>query len=80
MSATAIPALALCPGDDLIPVATAFERITGTRPHPTTVVRWSKRGTAGIVLPTLLVRGRRMTSMEAAYGWIEATTAARDAR
>ncbi len=80
MSAAAIPTLAICPGDDLVPVATAFERITGQRPHGTTVVRWSKRGTGGIILPTLMVSGRRMTTMEAAYAWIEATTQARNAR
>lgn len=35
------------------------------QPHVSTVVRWSRRGLKGITLETILVGGRRFTSVEA---------------
>ena len=80
MSATAIPTLDICPGDELLPVPVIFERITGSRPHPTTVVRWCKRGVSGVVLPSLIANGRRCSTMEAGHAWLIATTQARNSR
>jgi hypothetical protein len=35
------------------------------RPHLSTLIRWSKRGVRGVRLETLVVGGRRFTSVEA---------------
>lgn len=67
-------------GDDFHPVPSAFEEITGHRPHPTTCCRWAKKGAAGIILPTQFVAGRRMTTLAAAAAWLRAVTAKRNAR
>lgn len=65
-------------GDRMYPVAAAVERLTGQRPHPTTVCRWCHKGSAGIVLPSLIVSGRRMTSLEAVGEWLHDVTDARN--
>jgi hypothetical protein len=35
------------------------------RPHPSTIFRWCMRGSKGIKLETVVVGGRRFTSLEA---------------
>ncbi len=80
MSATSTAPLAIEPGARLEPVATIFERITGSRPHPTTIVRWCGKGIQGIKLPSLIVQGRRMSAESTCHQWIEVTTDARAAR
>lgn len=80
MSATASATLAIEPGAKLEPVANIFERLTGSRPHPTSIVRWCGKGIQGIPLPSLIVQGRRMSAESTCHQWIEATTAARAAR
>jgi len=71
--------LQIAPGDKLFPVATAFEERTGNRPHPTTTCRLCRKGSAGILLPSLIVNGRRMTSLEALDQWLRDVTAIRNA-
>lgn len=79
MSATLSASLEIAEGDQLYPVAKAVERLTGTRPHPTTVCRWCRKGASGIPLPSLIVSGRRMTSLEALEQWLRDVTEARNA-
>ncbi|GAB5402834.1 MAG: hypothetical protein Aurels2KO_10650 [Aureliella sp.] len=62
-----------------MPIAEAFVRVTGTRPHPSTCWRWYRRGIKGIKLDTWIVCGKRMTTTEAARRFVEETTAATDA-
>jgi len=71
--------LRITPGDKLFPVATAFEERTGNRPHPTTTCRLCRKGSAGILLPSLICNGRRMTSLEALDQWLRDVTVIRDA-
>lgn len=79
MSAT-LPRLEIAPGDQLSPVAKVAERLTGQRPHPTTVCRWVRKGSAGVVLPSVIVAGKRMTSPEAFGAWIREVTDRRNAQ
>ncbi|MCA9235682.1 MAG: DUF1580 domain-containing protein [Planctomycetales bacterium] len=58
-----------------MPVASAVERVTGNRPHPATLFRWRQGGRHGVRLETLLVGGRRQTSVEAVRRFIQQTTA-----
>ena len=46
------------------------------RPHVSTIWRWHMRGIRGVKLESVLVGGRRMTSMEAVERFIVATTEA----
>ena len=50
-----------------------------TRPHPSTIWRWYKRGVRGVKLETAVLGGRRVTSKEAIQRFVDATTAAHDA-
>ena len=70
--------LKITPGDPLLPVAKAAEEVSGTRPHPTTVCRWCRKGASGIQLPSLIVNGRRMTSLEAYGQWLRDVTSRRN--
>ncbi len=47
-----------------------------TRPHIATCWRWIQRGVRGVKLETVLIGGKRFTSVEAITRFIEATTAA----
>lgn len=58
-----------------ISVPDAIERVTGSRPHPTTCWRWATKGRGGIVLRTIVVGGRRMTTEAWVRDWIEQRTA-----
>ncbi len=78
MSATLSNNLLITVGDKLYPVAKAAEMNTGTRPHPTTVCRWCRKGASGIPLPSLIVSGRRMTSLEAHAQWLRDVTERRN--
>ena len=79
MAATLSPTLQITPGAKLLPVAKALEILTGNRPHPTTVCRWCRRGAAGLMLPSLIVSGRRMTTVEALDAWLREVTDRRNA-
>ena len=65
-------------GETLYSVATAIEKATGRRPHPSTAHRWRLRREHP--LETWKVGGRRMTSVEAVIRFIEAVTAAADSQ
>lgn len=56
--------------EDLEPVASAVERVTGRRPSASTWHRWRLRGVRGVQLPTVLVGGRRLTSRAAVIAWL----------
>lgn len=66
----------LLEGEQLMSIAKAAAEITGTRPHPTTCNRWVRKGVGGIVLPSLVIGGRRMTTVRAFREWINETTEA----
>ncbi len=53
-------------------------RVLQSRPHVSSIWRWSTRGVRGIRLETVQVGGRRFTSREALERFIARTTAARD--
>ncbi len=59
-----------------MPIADAYARVTGTRPHPSTCWRWYKRGVKGVKLDTWLVCGRRMATTKAVRQFIDETIAA----
>ena len=65
--------------DKLEPVGKVAEMVTGTRPHPTTTSRWCRRGTSGVLLPSLVVAGKRMTSRKAYAQFLRDVTAKRNA-
>lgn len=47
----------------------ASEHIPG-KPHYITLMRWKKEGVKGVILDTLMVGGRRYTSIEAIHRFI----------
>lgn len=65
-------------GEELLQTATAIERVTGQRPHPTTASRWAMRGTRGCVLPTVMYGRVRMTTVRAVREWLQEQTQAAD--
>lgn len=72
---TILSPLSIADGDQLEPVARIAERLTGSRPHPTTVTRWcAGRGAAQIVLSSLLAGGQRVTTEAAYRAWLQALT------
>jgi hypothetical protein len=78
MAATAPAPLQIEEGDRLYPVPTAAEKLTGQRPHPTTTCRWVRRGLNGHVLPSMIVSGKRMTTLSAMRDFLAAVTATRN--
>lgn len=63
--------------EELIPFPDAPSHIPG-RPHIATVHRWRLSGARGVKLDSILVGGKRFTSIEAIERFIERTTAAAD--
>lgn len=59
-------------------VAKAVELACGERPHPATWQRWIRKGLKGQRLKTMLVCGRRKTSVENVLQFFERVTAAAD--
>jgi len=51
----------------------------GKTPHPSSIIRWWKKGVAGVKLETIIVSGERYTSTQAVQRFFAAQTAARDA-
>jgi hypothetical protein len=49
------------------------------RPHISTLVRWWRRGVRGVKLETILIGGRRYTSLEALTRFFDRLTEAREA-
>ena len=50
--------------EEMVPITRSPMHIPG-RPHISTVVRWCTRGVRGLVLESVIVGGRRFTSVEA---------------
>lgn len=73
-----LPELDITTDEPLEPVAKIAESYTGTRPHPTTVVRHCGRGAEGIKLPSILAGGRRMTKCSTYRAWLQAVNDARN--
>jgi hypothetical protein len=59
-----------------VSIGKAFEELTGTRPHPSTIWRWALKGSKGVTLKSWLVGGRRMTTFEAVQSFIDSRSAA----
>ena len=55
-------------------VGAAFEKVAGYRPHPTTSWRYAAKGVRGVVLRTIMVGGRRLTTEEWVADFIERRT------
>lgn len=74
-----LPVLDITSDEPLEPVAKIAEDFTGSRPHPTTVVRWcAGRGAAGLKLPSILAGGRRMTKRSTFIAWLTAVNDSRN--
>lgn len=59
--------------------APEIARLNGGKPPSATAWwSWTRNGIAGIRLPSVVVGGRRMTTLAAFASWIHATTAAVD--
>lgn len=54
----------------------AFEEATGRRLHPTTLWRFSTKGSGGTVLQTWMLGGRRVTTLAAVERFIDERTKA----
>jgi len=67
-----------CELKGLLPIPTAFEQVTGHRPNLSTGWRWSTKGCRGIRLETVIVGGKRLTTIEMVKAFIKATTDARN--
>ena len=63
--------------ESLITLTQASNRLP-TRPHVSTIWRWYTRGVRGVRLETIVIAGRRLTSIEALDRFAAATTAAAD--
>lgn len=62
--------------EQLIGLLDAIEQATGRRPHLSTAIRWCTRGARGARLESCFLGGRRLTSVEAVYRFIDASTEA----
>jgi len=66
---------------DMPAAAAAWERLFGNRPHKNGLRRlYTRPNRHGLVLPTLLAGGRRMTSEAAIRWYVESSTAAASRR
>lgn len=66
--------------ETLYPVAKAIEMVTGIRPGPMQVHRYTTRkGSSGILLPTVFLGGRKLAYLADVLQWIADVTAARQA-
>jgi len=62
--------------EELLPMAKAFQAVTGYRPHAGTLARWAIIGSKTVKLETRWVGSRRMTSVEAVRRFQEARNVA----
>jgi intein-encoded DNA endonuclease-like protein len=60
--------------EKLFTLVEAVERATGVKVHLSTALRWCQHGTNGIKLESLVLGGRRLTSVEAVCRFIEHRT------
>lgn len=65
------------PLEELMLVTKAIQ-ILPFRTHPSTLIRWSKRGVGGVKLETVRVGGRRLVSRRALMDFINTLTKAVD--
>ncbi len=65
--------------ENLLPLAEAVYQATGQRPHLSTCIRWSTRGSVGIRLRTKVLGSRRLTTVEWVSEYIAAVTEAKNA-
>jgi hypothetical protein len=73
MPSQSTPTLSIDPkSDDLRPVAELVKQLTGRRPSPASVWRWTQKGTrrAG-KLPAIRVFGQQHTTREALLQWLQ---------
>ena len=56
-----------------LPLLTAVQKVTGIRPHLSTVLRWCTTGAHGRVLQSAKIGGRRLCTIEAVQAFIEVT-------
>ena len=63
--------------EDFLPLGQAIQKVTGLRPHITTLLRWANKGVdvsgRKVRLETRKIAGRRYTKVEWARDFIEAT-------
>ena len=64
------------PKEKLLPLVDAVEEATGRRPHLSTCIRWCSRGRRGIRLSSIVLGGRRLTTISHVEHFIELVTAA----
>lgn len=62
----------------LMHMVDAIEHVTGRRPNLSTVWRWSVHGCGGIRLETVVLGGKRLTTIEMVEAFVKATTDARN--
>lgn len=60
-----------------LPVAKAIEAVTGIRPSPMQLHRFTNQGSAGVVLPTVFLGRRKLTRVSDVKQWIADVTAKR---
>ena len=61
--------------EKLLPVVAAIETATGVKVHLSTALRWCQFGADGILLESVVLGSRRMTSVEAVRRFTKACTA-----
>jgi hypothetical protein len=59
----------------LLPLVQAVEQATGRRPHLSTVIRWTTKGSSGVKLESLVLGGRRFTTVENVLSYLRDVTA-----
>jgi len=57
--------------ENLLPLVEAVTRVTGLRPHLSSVIRWGSRGSKGVHLQTKVVGGRRYTTTDWVLEFVE---------
>ena len=55
-----------------LPLVPAVEAETGRRVHLCTALRWAQQGSKGIILESVFLGGRRLTSVEAVRRFVAA--------
>jgi hypothetical protein len=56
--------------ENYLPLVSAVEKVTGHRPHLSTVLRWCTKGARGRKLASAVIGGRRMTTVAAVRDFI----------
>jgi hypothetical protein len=61
----------------MLDAADFLGRLTGQKPHSSTIWRWCLKGCKGVVLESICIGGKRFVTASAIERFIEASTAAR---